>query len=521
MSRIGSYGASQMYLSRLTAISNRMYTEQTQVSTELKSVNYTGIAGNANRLVNLENEKSRAEKYVSDNDLATTRLNAANVSMTAIEKEMKSFRERLNTYALYMSREEKDIKQLQEFAFQSMVNIQSYLSSNVDGQFIFSGGRVDDEPVKLPATELDDFQAIYDGSDHTFATTRSASLQELHTTNDDTGDLTMDATSGTITAAKAGSLLQVAPGSLVTVGDSASNDKSFTVQAVDPTNTVFRVSKLLTSAGETGVTISLPSETGEDLSAITPAEYGSVDFSSSGDTITFNAPNTFDTSKFAVGTVFKVSGSASVTDIDGKSKTNNGVFEISSISAGPPFQITVKSTKLTDEGPVAATLSSESWYRGDSVPMQQQVDSGRTVDLGLYANDPTFDKAFRAMAMIAQGTYGTAGGLENNLDRIDDARKLLQDGLSRNTTAPGPFGVEQLGDIEQLMAEVGNRLSLLNTSNEKHKSFMGFLSVRITNIASIDKTEAVTRLLDDQNALQTSYKALSTVRELSLINFMK
>lgn len=518
MSRIGSFGASQMYMSRLSVIQQRMYQEQLQVSTEKKSVNYTGIAADTDRLINLENEKKRADKFVMANNLADTRLNAAEVSMKAIEKDLKDFQDRLVNYAQFSSKEQSDVKQLQEFAFQAMLDIKAYLSSNINGQYIFSGGRTAEDPVVLPASTLNDFQQIYDGNGRTYPTTRDASLQDVHTATVDTGNLTVSVPNGTISAATAGSLGDIAPGSLIAVGGAGNNvGQSFTVQAVDPTNTTIRVSKLLTSAGETGVSIKVNG----DKPGVAPTDYASMSFSGNGDTITFAAPTTFDQAQFAVGTVFNVSGSASVTDIDLVNKNNDGPYEVASVSVGPPFQITVKSPKLAVEGgPVAATLSTDSWYRGDTIELQQQVDDNRTIELGVYASDPAFDKAFRALALIAQGTYGTAGSLENNMERVEQARDLIQDALSRNTTGPGPFGVEEAGDLDQLRAKVGVGMNMIATTNEKHTAFSGFLEMRIIGLENVDKTEAITRLLDDQTALEASYKALTTVRGLSLLNYM-
>ncbi|MBX9635515.1 MAG: hypothetical protein K2X44_11095, partial [Magnetospirillum sp.] len=255
MSRIGSYGASQMYLSRLTAIQNRMNQEQIQVTTEKKSVNYTGISADSNRLVNMENEKARADKFVSDNSLATTRLKAADVSMTAMTKAMNDFKKILNNYAATSSKSQQDIEQLQNSAFNAMVDMQSYLSANVDGQYIFSGGRVANEPVKLPAGSLSAFQQIYDGNDHPYPTTRSAHMADITTTNAGTGNLTFSAASGSITAATAGSLSGIPVGSRVTVaGAAAGNNQTYTV--VGNTGTVLDVSRLTTEAAAAAVTMS-------------------------------------------------------------------------------------------------------------------------------------------------------------------------------------------------------------------------------------------------------------------------
>lgn len=521
MTRIGTYGAGQMYLSRISEIQQRMNTEQIQVSTGKKSTNYTGVAPDATRIVNLETEQARADKYVTANDFATTKLNAAETSMGAIETEMKNFSQQLDYYLQYKSTNATDIKQLQQFAFQAMQNIQGYLSSNIDGQYIFSGGRVNSEPVKLPTQDFKTFQQLYDGMTTVYPTTRAASLQDVHTTTADTGNLTIDPTTGTITAATAGSLSKIAAGSQVTVGNAGANlGTTFQVAAVDPTGTTVRVSKLLTSAGETGVSIKLPGN--PQPTAVAPADYTSMDFSANGDTITLNGPTgTFNSAPFTVGAVFTVSGSASVVDIDGVAKNNDGTYQVESVSGVSPFQITVKSVKPAADVAVPATLNSTSWYQGDNMQLKQKIDDSRQVDIGIYASDPAFDKAFRAMGLIAQGAYGTAGGLENNMQRLDQARALIQDAISRNSSQPGPFGVEQPSDIEALRAQNGTTLSVIQSASDIHKTYSGFIQTRLDSMVTIDKTEAITKLMDDQTSLQASYQALSKVRELSLLQYMK
>jgi|AGTN01.3.fsa_nt_gi Flagellin and related hook-associated proteins len=430
MSRIGSYGASQMYLSRLMAIQQRIAQEQIQVSTEKKSTNYTGIAADANRLINIENEKTKAESFIKSNDMATTRLKAADISMTAIEKTMKEFRDRLDDFAQNATNGQQEVEALQKWAYQAMMDMKSYLAANVDGQYIFSGGRVSDEPVQLPANSLAEFQQIYDGDGITYPTTRAAALADIHTDDSQTGDIQFGAggviTADTSSITGTNVLANLPVGARITIGGGVNDGKSFTVQSVTVDGT------------------------GDTIITVTPA--------------------------------------ADLT---------------AAAAAG------------------GISIDANSWYKGDTIQIQQRIDTDRIIDLGVYASDPAFEKAFRAMGLIAQGAYGTPGGLDQNLERVDQARFLIKDAISRNGTGLGPFGQEQSGDLEQLQTQVGVSASMIATKNAKHQSFAGFLDQRIIGLENVDKTEAVTRLLDDQTALQTSYQALASIRQLSLLNYMK
>lgn len=510
MSRIGSFGANQLYLYRLSNIQQRLNNTQIQVSTELKSTVYSGISTDANTVINMENEKNRADAFVRDNTTAETRLKAANVSLDSMNKAMTNVKKMLDDFAAAPTTDKDKIQQLQKFAYDAMVDIQSYLAANVDGQYIFSGGRVSDEPVKLPADSLKDFQALFDGQSVTYPTTRAASLLQLDTSSATTGNISFDATNGTINAGSLTTspnvLSDVPVGGRITINDSAAganNGKTFTVRGVtvDATGTHLSVSPLSAETAAAG-NISYTDATGT-----THNVSGSLTFNPGSDTITSAA-----TTGLTVGQLFTVSGTAG----------NNETYEVAGITAGPPDTVTVKSTKVTTQAASSTiSLKSESWYKGDTLQLEHRIDVDRAVDVGIYASDPAFEKTFRALGLIAQGAYGTAGGLENNLERVDQARSVLQDAISRNGSGIGPFGQEQAGDINDIQSQVGVTLNVIKTKNDKHKSYGNLLTSRVTDMERVDKTEAVARLLDDQNALQVSYQALATVRQLNLMNYMK
>ncbi|OJX79600.1 flagellin [Magnetospirillum sp. 64-120] len=502
MTRIATYGANQLYLSRITALNERINKLTTQVVTEKKSPNYTGIAEDSNRLINFENEKSRSEAFIKNNDSIQTTIGLANVSLTAVQTTMQTFRDRLDSFRTNKNRTQEDIESIQNLAFQSMIDMQSYLSSTADGKYLFSGGLVSQEPVQLPAATRSGFTDIYDGFSVTYPTTRSAHMLDTVTKTATTGNLTFNAAAGTITAANAGTLSDFPVGSRITAsGASASNNQTYTVVA--NTGTQIKVSRL-TTEGPSAATISYYNAGDETHVQTLNAN---LTFTPGTDTIQVSS-----TTGFSVGQVFSVAGTTS----------NDGSYKIQSITPGPPNDsITVESVKVGATETVAATLTAESWYKGDNISIGQRIDQDRTVSVGVFASDPAFEKAFRAMGMIAQGQYGTAGGLENNLDRVEDALYLIRDAMLHPAGNQAPFGTEEASDLESVLSQLGTTQSLINTKTEKHKSYIGFLDDRIIAMENVDKNEAITLLLDDQRALEAGYQTLSKVREMSLINFMK
>lgn len=706
MSRIGTFGASQMYLSRIMATQQRLYIEQQQVATEKKSANYTGIATDANRLINFENSVKQADQFVKNNGMAATRLNAAQSSLDAVQNTIKQFSELMTDFAGGNTKDPAKIKTVQEWAVQSMIEMQSYLNVSVDGQYLFSGGRVSTRPIDLPATSLSEFQKIYDGDAHTFPTTRAANLQDMALSYDDTGTVTFNDSYGAIIPANAGAFANVATGSLVSVGGTLSNNKTVSITGHVATNTggnplaetanagngtfityyggtlphgttgnlafgfdpdgnmtitpgtantlasltegsrftisgsndsnfdglgdydgayvvtknangvitlandttpastetvavsdlslsrdsnadtipdaiaglgaisgdarftisgntvtltvpsggtalntlfsvgdfmtidgtsahdgtfevtgvnantvsfqinpdALRTSKFVPQTGRTDVEVTFPGQTGQYIAQT----YGSLSFvpnGGGGETITANT----------VGAFTDVNGVASpkvgeMITVKSQSGVNDGVYKVVSNDG---TSIVVESNTIASDSSATATFSSTTWYKGDTSPISQRIDSDVSVDLSLFASDPAFEKAYRAMGLIAQGITGTTGGLDNNQDRIAAARYLLADALESPAPGKAPYGTEQRSDIESLQSKVGVTQSVLKQRNEKHAQFMALFQARADDMENMDKTLAVTQLLDDQRALEASYQTLSSVRSLSLLNYMK
>lgn len=596
--RIGTYGASQMYISRILAVQERVNNLQVQVSTEKKATAYSGISVDANRLINMENEKSQAAQYIQNNAMADTKLKAANTAIDSITKTIKEFKSRLDDFAQGDTKNTTRIKDIQKFAFDAMVDMQSYLATSVDGQYVFGGGRVNTEPVELPAANLDQFQALYDGADRNYPTTRAAHMMEFTLTKDQTGgSLAIDVAAGTVTGA-AGSFSNAAEGGRITIGGGLVPERSFTVRDVDSTGATMKVARLITETTGTA-TIRWNSNNNE----VVPADSGSLTFSPAGDTIT--AATAGSLSAIAVGTVFTVSGSGSnngayeVLSNDGTTITikgtklefvaqtstetgaslddglgnvrgagdygtltfdadDDGALTIRSANAGAfggvynaGDTITVSGVNtpagdavtnngqyriLSNDGTTLTvsrveaggnysttlhTISNESWYKGDTLAINHRVDKDRTVDLGVYASHPGFEKALRAMGLVAQGVVGTDGGLENNQGRVNAARFLLQDAIESPAGGTPPYGEEDTDDLQSLSGQLGVTLSTVKDKNDKHKQFMGFLDTRIIEMENVSLPEAITMLMDDQRALEAGYQALSRVREMSLMDYLR
>jgi len=215
--RIGTYGATQGYVAELMAIQTRLQTEQSQVSTGLKSTTYSGIAADAADVLNLNSQLTMSQQFVTDNSIASTKLTAASDAVSSIQTTIQNFNNQLNSFIGGDTKNAASIATLQNMAFQSLQSMQNYLGANIGGDYIFSGGRVSTDPVQLPATSLSQFQTIYNGSSTTYPTSRATDLASFNIGASATGPLTINA-DGTITAANAKAFLNVPVGSTMTLG---------------------------------------------------------------------------------------------------------------------------------------------------------------------------------------------------------------------------------------------------------------------------------------------------------------
>ncbi len=167
------------------------------------------------------------------------------------------------------------------------------------------------------------------------------------------------------------------------------------------------------------------------------------------------------------------------------------------------------------------TVSAQSYYQGDQTAQTHKVDKNSSFSLDLNAVDPAFEKAIRALSIIAQGKYGTEGGLDQNTDRIAAVIQLLDGTLNRTTTNKSPFGVTELGrSMEEVQIDIGYKRVLINDTNALSTRFSSFLKTGIADMENVDITEAITKLLDDQLALEASFQVFAKIKQLSLANFL-
>ena len=435
MTRIADFPSSGALVNYLLNTQARLIDTQVQLSTQKKSTDYAGLAQSSQRLVTLENQRDQLDQFVTNNEIMDLRLKSTETVLGGIRDVFVDFREQLFEYESGTMTDEGRVDAVQEAAYRALQDLEVHLNTEVDGRFVFSGGRVTTEPVDFGLSTLASFQSTYDGEAVVYPQSREAHVGTgVSLTASDTGNLTLaSGPPATITAATAGSLSGITVGSTITLGGAttAGNNTQYTVVSND-------------------------------------------------------------------GTTIEVSGNYTI----GATTT------------------TITNAFANDETVTAGTIDVGSYYSGDTSSQTHRVATSREFDMDLNAIDPAFEKAIRAMANIAQGAFGTNGGLDNHPERVDEALYLINAAIDTPPTGTPPFGTEQTSSIDDVERTLGYQRLLIDQTNTRNKELMAFFDGRVSSIEDINELETVTNLLEDQQALEASYQAFSRIRQLSLTNFM-
>lgn len=516
MTRIASLAANNQLVQLLLRTQSRLQDREVQVASEKISPDYKGIAFDSERLVNLENTRNALSRYVDSNTIAGVRLDTADTTIEALRQTIDAFKGQLSSFHQFDAMSQIEVKDLQDAAFRALKAVEGFLNTEADSRFLFSGARVTTQPVDLGLTDLAAFQARFDGTMVAYPTTRDAHLAEFSLSKNLTADTTWlgferdNGGVGRITA-NDNSLDNLKVGTTITISGTASNNGTYQIASVNAGgNFITVVTEMLTTrANDTGsgnITLTTAAK-----AILGTADFTDLSFDQATGVITAGAGTPFSALK--AGEIFTI---ANATDAG-----NNQTFTIESVTA---TTITIKQKKLTDEGggqTAAGTIAAASYYKGDETIVTHRMDTNQTFDFDTTAVDPAFEKAIRAMAIIAQGVFATEGGLAQNKTRVTDALYLLNSALSPTTSGTPPYGTEKIGNLRQIQVDLGFDRLLVKDTNLRHTRFIAFLDSRISDTENVDLLEAITSLLDESRALEASYQALARIRELSLSNFLR
>jgi len=464
--RIGTYGATQGYVAELMAIQTRMQTEQSQVSTGLKSTSYSGIAADAADVLNLNSQLTLSQQFVTDNSIASTKLTAASDAVSSIQTTIQNFNHQLNTFMDGNTKDPASIATLQSMAFQSLQSMQDYLGSNIGGNYIFGGGRVSTNPVQFSATSLQQFQTEYNGTSTTYPTSRSTDLASFNIGASDTGPLTVNA-DGSITAANSKAFLNVPVGSTITLGGLVP-PTPLTITGVTNTATTIQVAKQqMMPETETSASIiyggTTVNATGSDGTAATGTGNLSITSVAGGYAITPATAGSL--AGLTPGTIFTMSGTTS----------NNGTYVVAS-NNGQSVTISDANYNVAtaSSGDISATLTNGATSLTSTSYGSLSFGSNDAGQITIAASTPN---AFVNGTVYPAGTTLTVTGSSPNGANDGQYTVLSNDGTTMAVQRKPPVPSTSSSGIVPTVSEVGATLTDVTTASTLNSAAYGTLTI--------------------------------------------
>ena len=164
---------------------------------------------------------------------------------------------------------------------------------------------------------------------------------------------------------------------------------------------------------------------------------------------------------------------------------------------------------VTSTGDLTALASAVDAFQNNDQKAVLQVDDGVSMQYGILASDVAepLMSVFKAFADFNAGPNGPLDGklnatqlsfIQTQLANLDNARQSILNSQVAN----------------------GVRQKSLDNILTQHESTSVVVTGMISDIEDVDIAKAVTNLNNDQTALQASYKAMATLSQLSLLNYL-
>ena len=142
MTRVGTLAENNQILQYLQQNKSTAENLQLQITTGLKSTNFSGIAPQSTQLVNLSDQQAKQQSYIDTINTVSTRLQIMGLSIGSIETLATQFVGNLPTDANNTKGET-----IQEQTKQVLGQVAGYLNTQDGANYVFSGNNTSSPPV--------------------------------------------------------------------------------------------------------------------------------------------------------------------------------------------------------------------------------------------------------------------------------------------------------------------------------------------------------------------------------------
>ena len=142
------------------------------------------------------------------------------------------------------------------------------------------------------------------------------------------------------------------------------------------------------------------------------------------------------------------------------------------------------------------------YYKGDDTQIKARISENVTLDYGVNADDPGFEKLIRAVRIIRETALNDA----NASEKFNHALALLNESEDR---------------LQAIELNIGVKVEQLARTNEGLTSTKNSLGAVITDIEQANTFEAVAELTQTQTMLEASYNTVVRLSDLTLNSFLR
>lgn len=215
-------------------------------------------------------------------------------------------------------------------------------------------------------------------------------------------------------------------------------------------------------------------------------------------------------------TICKTYSVGATVEMAGTSGAYNGLYTVLGVSDDGK-ELIVRTEDFPEYGATesftSARFETSTYYNGGQLSSSYRVSETTTVVNDINASSAAFEKIFRALGAIAQGNMLDPDNIDSATQRVSEALDLLDEALTANSK-------EKNGDVTSIQYAVISKLDLVKTTIDNQTALQNSLETYISSLTQVDKTEAATMLLQAAENLKVSYSVLSTINQLSLLNYL-
>jgi flagellar hook-associated protein 3 FlgL len=144
MTRVSTFGDSQILINQMLQQEQNLQTAQQQVTTGYVSNNFSGIASQAETLIGSQTVAARTQQYINSNQQLDLTLQTYDASLTSLASNAQSLNNAV-TSAIANNSGTGLIDTVQNLLSQSI----GQLNTQLDGQYIFGGTNTNTPPVNI------------------------------------------------------------------------------------------------------------------------------------------------------------------------------------------------------------------------------------------------------------------------------------------------------------------------------------------------------------------------------------